>query len=75
MKKIIEALGLDPNVSEADVVAAVKSLQALAREKAVNAAAEAEIQAKTKAGLTRNVAIEAIANQKLEDARVAALKK
>lgn len=75
MEKILAALGLNPEATEADALKAIQSLQdnLTDAEDALKAAApkanprEALIQRKVAAGLSRESAIEAINNQEAED--------
>lgn len=66
-KQIAEALGIDAKGDASDAVAAIKAIKASLPD----AKLEALIAAKMAAGLSRDTAIEAINNQKAEDARKA----
>lgn len=64
-KAITKLLGLPEDATEETIITAIEALMA---NNATTAATEAAIRAKMAAGLSREVAVEAIANQALEDA-------
>jgi len=67
MEKILSALGLDAKATVDDAVAAINQLKTQARARAAISEREKKIALKMSAGLSREVAIEALDNQENEN--------